>query len=46
MCGRDKTHLKFSGRKGNFLNGIGFDLANKYRALGVPTNVDIAFCRN
>lgn len=44
VCGRDKTHLKFSGRKGNlFLNGIGFDLANKYRALGVPTNVDIAF---
>lgn len=43
-CGKDNTHLKFSGKKGNyFLNGIGFDLAHKYRGQKLSSNVDVAF---
>src|SRR5699024_10305461 len=45
ICGQDKTHLKFSGKKGgNFLNGIGFSLAEKYKQMIGTSRVDLAFC--
>lgn len=43
-CGKEGTHLKFSGKKGAiYLNGIGFSLAEKYENLKEPSTVDVAF---
>lgn len=45
VCGKDHTHLKFSGKKeSTFLNGIGFSLAEKYPYIQEAKSVDIAFC--
>ena len=43
-CGSDGKHLKFVGKSNSItLDGIGFSLAERYRKIGEPESVSVAF---
>lgn len=43
-CGTDGKHLKFVGKRGNIvMDGIGFSLTERYRKIGEPETLSVAF---